>query len=1029
MKKITFLFTFSFSILFCNLFFAQTFDWETAVDNGTTVSQTVSTITATVSTSNNDVDFVNAGNVNGTSGNVVFGNTTNGSTSATITFSTAVNVATIAALDSELSGGNTWTFAPSGGSNASLAIAITGNVTTVSLNWTGVTAITVTSAAPGGLESFGFDDIVLGSATVAPTIVSFAATPITTTEATLYGNVTTNGGDAITERGFVYSLTSADATPTVGESSGTNVTKVVVSGTTGAFNQMIPSLADASEYSFAAYAINSTGTSESIVQTFTTLDGSSASNCMVTNPYDTSNTNVSNAHLGQSFVACKTGILQSIALLVTFDETSTGETINVYSGTTVHPSNLQGSVIGQTFTENGGDPNNLDVTDFSGQAINVVSGQVYTFDIPTTANLVYTNDNGYTTGDLFFNGSANGGNFDLIFDVVIASAADVIPPIFENSTPDASSIAGTTLTLNTDIDEAGDIFYVVVPDGASAPTSAEVVAGTGSGGSGQVASGNAAVSGGSFVNNFNVTGLTSETAYDIYVVAQDNEGSPNLQTSPTLVNVTTADITAPTYVVNPFPPTINATSILMGLGISEQGTAYYVVLTDGATVPTAAEVKAGTGSGGAAVVTSDNILITDSGGGNFSHSFDVTSLSENTAYDIYVIAEDAAGNLQTTPFLLEITTLDVTNPILNSASPSDGASGVSTSSNIVLTFNENIAFGTGNIEVIDVTDASNSFTINAAAPGSQASISGAVLTINPSSNLDDSSNYVIQIAMTAIDDTSGNSYAGITDNTTLDFTTTISPTITFSNINRTYGDANFNLGATSDSGGTITYSIEGANTTGAVLNGTNNETVALGIVGTLTIRATQAANGGFSSGVKDMTLTITAKALTITGLTADDKIYDGTTAGTASGIAALSGVELGDVVTIGGTPVFTFASKDVGTGITVTSSGFTILGIDAGNYNLTQPTLSANITSILGLEDTLLKSSISLYPNPVNNKLHIKTNNIKLEEATLYNILGKTIKNVKLDHKMVDFSGINSGVYLLKITTDKGTFVERIIKK
>ena len=110
-------------------------------------------------------------------------------------------------------------------------------------------------------------------------------------------------------------------------------------------------------------------------------------------------------------------------------------------------------------------------------------------------------------------------------------------------------------------------------------------------------------------------------------------------------------------------------------------------------------------------------------------------------------------------------------PTLNSSSPADGATAIATDSNIVLTFDENIAFGTGNIQVIDISDASNSFTIDAASPGAQASISGAVLTINPSSNLDDNSNYAIQIAATAIDDTSGNSFAGITDNTSLDFTT------------------------------------------------------------------------------------------------------------------------------------------------------------------------------------------------------------------------------------------------------------------
>jgi hypothetical protein len=111
------------------------------------------------------------------------------------------------------------------------------------------------------------------------------------------------------------------------------------------------------------------------------------------------------------------------------------------------------------------------------------------------------------------------------------------------------------------------------------------------------------------------------------------------------------------------------------------------------------------------------------------------------------------------------------NPTLVAMVPSDDAIAISTTDNIVVTFSEKIAFGTGNIQVIDLTDASNSFIIDVASPGSQATISNAVLTINPSSNLDNSSNYAVQIAATALDDMTGNSFAGITENTTFNFTT------------------------------------------------------------------------------------------------------------------------------------------------------------------------------------------------------------------------------------------------------------------
>ncbi|MFY0604573.1 MAG: hypothetical protein JXQ93_11520, partial [Flavobacteriaceae bacterium] len=266
--------------------------------------------------------------------------------------------------------------------------------------------------------------------------------------------------------------------------------------------------------------------------------------CNVENAYDAANTNNNNLHLGQSFVACQTGTLKSIALLVTYGETSSGETINVYSGSTVSPGNLLGSVTGQTFNDNGGTATNLNVTDFSAQGIAITTGQTYTFDVPTTANLVYTNDNGYANGGLYLNGVDNAGNFDLIFDIVIESAADTTPPVFENSTPSQSSVTQTGFTLGTDIDEAGTIYYVVVADGAGAPSAAQVKAGQDSSGGSPVTSGNAAVSTGGFTNDFSVTSLTAGTAYDVYVVAEDDEGSPNLQASATKIDVTTSPPTS-----------------------------------------------------------------------------------------------------------------------------------------------------------------------------------------------------------------------------------------------------------------------------------------------------------------------------------------------------------------------------------------------------------------------------------------------------------------------------------------------------
>lgn len=93
--------------------------------------------------------------------------------------------------------------------------------------------------------------------------------------------------------------------------------------------------------------------------------------------------------------------------------------------------------------------------------------------------------------------------------------------------------------------------------------------------------------------------------------------------------------------------------------------------------------------------------------------------------------------------------------------------------------------------------------------------------------------------------------------------------------------------------------------------------------------------------------TITPAPLTIAGVTATNKIYDRTTADTLGvGGATLVGTKGADVLTLGTAGATgTFASANVGTGISVSTAGFTFGGVQSANYTLTQPgPLSANIT-------------------------------------------------------------------------------------
>ena len=152
-----------------------------------------------------------------------------------------------------------------------------------------------------------------------------------------------------------------------------------------------------------------------------------------------------------------------------------------------------------------------------------------------------------------------------------------------------------------------------------------------------------------------------------------------------------------------------------------------------------------------------------------------------------------------------------------------------------------------------------------------------------------------------------------------------------------------------------------------------------------------------------VTADITPIGLTITGAIAENKIYDGTTVATInmSG-ATLLGVLAGDIVNLDTTGTTgSFADKNIGTGKTVTTTGTVLTGTDAGNYTLTQPTLTADITL-----PTITVSGVT-----VNNKIYDGTTAAVLNtgSATLVGVSGTDVVNLISTDATATFVDKNAG--------------------
>ena len=138
------------------------------------------------------------------------------------------------------------------------------------------------------------------------------------------------------------------------------------------------------------------------------------------------------------------------------------------------------------------------------------------------------------------------------------------------------------------------------------------------------------------------------------------------------------------------------------------------------------------------------------------------------------------------------------------------------------------------------------------------------------------------------------------------------------------------MSATATSGLTISYAS--SNTAVATISGS---TVTIVGPGTTTITASQAgdANWNAASNVTQA-LTVNPKNLTISGLTGVNRAYDATTNASVSGTASLVGIVGTDAVSLAGSPSYSFASKTVGTGKSITATGFSLTGADASKDKL-----------------------------------------------------------------------------------------------
>ena len=83
-----------------------------------------------------------------------------------------------------------------------------------------------------------------------------------------------------------------------------------------------------------------------------------------------------------------------------------------------------------------------------------------------------------------------------------------------------------------------------------------------------------------------------------------------------------------------------------------------------------------------------------------------------------------------------------------------------------------------------------------------------------------------------------------------------------------------------------------------------------------------------------------------------------------------------------------------------------------------------------GVDQEILNTTISLYPNPTRNILNIQNSSEAIvEKISIYNMLGKLVLQEANPIAAINLKPLSFGIHLVKIETSQGTLHKTILKE
>ena len=78
-------------------------------------------------------------------------------------------------------------------------------------------------------------------------------------------------------------------------------------------------------------------------------------------------------------------------------------------------------------------------------------------------------------------------------------------------------------------------------------------------------------------------------------------------------------------------------------------------------------------------------------------------------------------------------------------------------------------------------------------------------------------------------------------------------------------------------------------------------------------------------------------------------------------------------------------------------------------------------------------SSVTIYPNPTTGELTIDNGQLRIDNVEVFDVYGRKLSSNHLitssPHHLINISHLHSGIYFVKITTEAGEVVKKVVKK